>query len=56
MLRKRLPENHQVWTTLPFHVLEQVRAFFSVAVISVIGDGANTLFLDRSVAQWTVHC
>jgi hypothetical protein len=29
---------------LPFHVPEQVRAFFSVAVISEIGDGANTLF------------
>jgi len=37
-------EPHHPWTTLPFHVPEQVRAFFSVAVNSVIGDGANTLF------------
>jgi hypothetical protein len=32
------------WAALPFHMPEQVRAFFSVAVISKIGDGANTLF------------
>jgi len=47
-------EPHRPWTTLPFHVREQVRAFFSVAVISVIG--CKYTFLDRPVAQWTVHC
>jgi hypothetical protein len=37
-------EPHRPWAILPFHVLEQVSALFSVAVISIIGDGANTLF------------
>jgi hypothetical protein len=37
-------EPHRPWAALPLHVLEQVRAFFSVAVSSIVGDGANTLF------------
>jgi len=37
-------EPHRPWTALPFHVPEQVRVFFSMAVTSIIGDGANTLF------------
>jgi len=37
-------EPHCPWAALPFHVPKQVRAFYSVAVTSEIGDGANTLF------------
>jgi hypothetical protein len=37
-------EPHRPWAALPLHMPEQVTAFFSVAVCSIVGDGANTLF------------
>jgi hypothetical protein len=37
-------EPHRPWAALPIHVPDQVRAFFFAAVVSEIGDGANTLF------------
>jgi len=37
-------EPHRPWATLPIQVPNQVRAFFSMAVVSEIGYGANTLF------------
>lgn len=37
-------EPNRPWATLPIHVPDQVRGFFSIALWSDIGDGANTLF------------
>jgi hypothetical protein len=48
-------EPHRPWANLRIHVPEQVRAFFAVAIYSEVGDGANTLFLDRRLAPWTMY-
>ena len=37
-------EPHRPWAALPIQLPDQVKDFFSVAVASEIGDGANTLF------------
>lgn len=39
------------WSALQFHMPEQVRAFFSVEVISIIRHGAHTLFW----TDWWLH-
>ena len=41
-LQKTEPD--KVWNFFPVHAPKQVRAFFSVAVISEIGNGKNTCF------------
>jgi hypothetical protein len=32
------------WAQLPFHVPNKVWAFFSIVLLSEVGNGANTLF------------
>ena len=41
-------EPNKPWSTFPVHVYQCVRAFFSMAVCTEVGDGAYTLFwLDK---------
>lgn len=47
---KKTEPNHP-WATLPIHVPDQVRSFFSIALWSDIGDGANTLFRSDRLLQ-----
>jgi len=37
-------EPNRPWAHLPVHVPDQVKAFFTVAIISEVGDGEHTLF------------
>jgi hypothetical protein len=37
-------ESNRPWSTLPTQVLEQVKALFSVAMQTEVGDGKNTMF------------
>jgi hypothetical protein len=37
-------EPNKAWAFLPAHAPSQVKHFFSVAIISVVEDGKNTLF------------
>jgi len=37
-------EPHRPWAALPIQIPDQVNAFFSVAVVSEVGNGNRTLF------------
>jgi hypothetical protein len=41
-LRKTEPK--KPWASFPFQANDDLKAFFSMAVVTKIGDGTNTLF------------
>jgi hypothetical protein len=49
-LQKTKPD--KVWNFFPAHAPKQVKAFFSVAIISEVGNEKNTYFLVRQMAAW----
>jgi len=47
-------EAYKVWNFFPVHAPKQVKAFFSVAIVSEAGNGKkNTCFLVGQMAAWT---
>jgi hypothetical protein len=52
-LRKTEPNKPRA--SFPFQANADLKAFFSMAVVTEIGDGTNTLFLARYVVVWKDH-
>jgi len=49
-LQKTEPD--KIWNFFPVHAPKQVRAFFSVAIVSEVGNGKKYLLLVRLMAAW----